>query len=119
MGAFTKGAAVGVGVLQVAIGLAMAIWVLTQAFSDEMKVALVGFGVTVAGIGVSYILSGIATREASNADQRFDDIERRLDNIEAAVQATNGHPVPKGWVRALFYESPQTVSGPPTLHPTG
>lgn len=84
----------------------MAVWSLAQATSLEMQVALVGLGATAAAVGISNIFSAISAREAENADQRFDDIEKRLDYIEAAVLEMSNRPAPKGWVRALFYESP-------------
>jgi len=87
-------------------GLGIAAWSLAQTTSVEMQVALVGLGATAAAIGISNILSVISARESENADQRFDDIEKRLDYIEASVSEIRNRPLPKGWVRALFYESP-------------
>nr|WP_157797307.1 hypothetical protein [Microbacterium barkeri] len=101
-----KGANTVIGALLGVGGLAVAIWSLTQAFSVEMKVALVGLGVTVAAVGISNILSVISARVGENADQRLDDIEKRLDNIEVAIRAANSRPMPKRWVRALFYKTP-------------
>ena len=87
-------------------GLGIAAWSLAQTTSVEMQVALVGLGATAAAIGISNILSVISTREAENADQRFDAIEKRLDYIEASISEMSNRSLPKGWVRALFYESP-------------
>lgn len=95
-------------------GLGIAAWSLAQTTSVEMQVALVGLGVTAAAIGISNILSVISAREAENADQRLRDIEKRLDYIEASVSEMSNHPVPKGWVRALFYESLTAATSTPS-----
>lgn len=76
--------------------------------SVELKVAAVGLGLAVASTGIGYIFAAISANDASNADQRLDEIEARLDGIERSIQAIDPHPAPKGWVRALFYETQQT-----------
>lgn len=112
MGPFLKGVSVGVGVLLGVGGIALAIWAFTQGFSVEIMVALVGFGVTAAGVGISNVFGVISARGAEDADQRLDDIEKRLDNIEAAIRAANSRPVPKRWVRALFCKTPNRPNNP-------
>lgn len=91
----------GLGVLGIVVG----IWLGIVWPSDELKVAGVAFGVTVASVGIGFVFSAMSSNDAANTDQRLDEIEARLDGIERSAQAIDSRPAPKGWVRALFYET--------------
>lgn len=107
-------AIVVVGLFLAVLGLVAAVWLSIVWSSIELKVAGVALGLTALSLGMSYIFSAIAANDATNTDQRLDEIEARLDGIERSLQTIDSRPLPKGWVRALFYETHPTASTPAT-----
>lgn len=112
-GLFTK-VIIGVGVFLVVMGIVTAVWLLNLWPSMEMKIAGVALGLTVLSLGMGYIFSAMSVTDANNTELRLEVIEARLDSIERSIQATGGLPVPKGWVRALFYDTSPSVPMPAT-----